>query len=69
MGAVSAGEYHACALRADGQATCWGPQSSPENVPPAGILFKSIAPGSEHTCGIVLDGTVRCRGRAPFCTG
>ncbi len=72
--AISAGEYHACAVRQSGEALCWGLNSSgqlgvgddverlvPTSVLSAGI-FRSVATGSLSTCGVAIDGSVECWG-------
>ena len=58
---ITAGLHHACALRADGTAVCWGANLSGEGVPPGGV-FTAISAGSQHTCGLRADRTVECWG-------
>jgi alpha-tubulin suppressor-like RCC1 family protein len=68
---ITAGGDHACALRADGQALCWGRNGSheatasasarlttPEVVVDAGgtpVLLHDITAGARHTCGRTTD--------------
>jgi alpha-tubulin suppressor-like RCC1 family protein len=71
---LSVGEWHACALTADGTAYCWGDNESGKlgasgartsAVPvgiPGGLRFRSISAGGFHTCGIALDGLTYCWG-------
>ena len=54
---------HTCALRkADGGVDCWGNDEYGKATPPAGVSFKQITAGENHTCGIKLDGNVACWG-------
>jgi len=70
------GEYHACALRTDGTAWCWGtdlegmrgdgPGVTPEDAPPTqvtgGLLFSALWSGSDQSCGLALDHIAWCWG-------
>ncbi len=72
----SSGGSHACAVREDGSATCWGKdgqgQSTPPSLDPAIYDFVQISAGLGHTCAIVdcdpppgqfcLVGNARCWG-------
>jgi hypothetical protein len=59
---VSAGEFHACAVRTDGVPFCWGANDNGEAVPPAGT-FTQISAGRTHSCGLRNDGgTAACWG-------
>ena len=71
--AVSSGWYHACALREDGMAVCWGAGKSRkiddytvvhlgQAVPPQDERFVAISSGGYHTCGLREDGKVVCWG-------
>lgn len=76
--AVACGTSHACALRTDGTAVCWGWNdngqcgcasayyaTTPSNV--AGShQFKRIAAGYRHTCGVTTAGVAMCWGE---CSG
>jgi alpha-tubulin suppressor-like RCC1 family protein len=72
---VIGGFFHACAVRSNGTASCWGRNSGgelgdgsttdrPTPVPVSGITNAlAIAGGSPgHTCAILGDGTGRCWG-------
>lgn len=73
--AVDAGTGHACALDADGAASCWGfnmlgevgSTKFGETVPtpflvPGGHAFVSIAAGDMYTCALKADGRAFCWG-------
>jgi alpha-tubulin suppressor-like RCC1 family protein len=75
--AISMGGTHACALTPAGEAYCWGhgmnwlkgqlgdgtQQSHTSPNPVVGNLrFRSITSGSEHTCGVTLQGVGYCWG-------
>ena len=73
--AVSSGEYHTCALRADGEPVCWGavpvdPDAGLRKVdfgqalPPEAERFVAISSGGFHTCGLRENGTAVCWGAA-----
>ena len=73
--AVSSGEYHTCALRADGAPVCWGavpvdpdagldPVDFGQASPPDDERFVAISSGGWHTCGLREDGTAVCWGAA-----
>ena len=71
---IDAGEYHTCALLADGTIKCWGYNFDGElgnndwtdsavPVQVAGINNAvSIAVGGSHSCALLADGTVKCWG-------
>ena len=71
---VAAGQYHSCALAADGAAYCWGlningqlGNGSQENsaAPVAvagGHAFTQIVVGNGHSCALVADGGAWCWG-------
>jgi alpha-tubulin suppressor-like RCC1 family protein len=71
---ISAGETHACAVRADGQAFCWGANDSGQlgdgTTTDSSKARKvvglqnavAIAAGLEHTCALKSDHTVACWG-------
>jgi alpha-tubulin suppressor-like RCC1 family protein len=58
---VSAGGYHACAIRSDGETVCWGDNAYGQlDVPDE--RFATIAAGDYHTCGVREDRSLRCWG-------
>jgi len=73
---VTVGEYHACALKADGQAWCWGrgtngrrgdgvtsESNAAQPVQVGGTQkFKYIHTSKSHTCGINLEDRIYCWG-------
>jgi alpha-tubulin suppressor-like RCC1 family protein len=73
---VTAGDRHACAIRDDGTAWCWGrndfgqlgdgtteDRTSPVQVSGANLpRFAAIAAGADHTCARAEDGSVWCWG-------
>ena len=70
---VDGGLDHYCALRATGEAVCWGGNSygqigngtttpAPAPVPVAGHRFAQIAAGGSQSCGRDLGGAVWCWG-------
>jgi alpha-tubulin suppressor-like RCC1 family protein len=69
---VTAGQvWHACALRSNGTAVCWGAGSTTAINPDTGDYGQSLAPvgtfqsvsaGYYHTCAIAPDGTPTCWG-------
>ena len=67
--ALTAGQYHSCALSVDGSVQCWGSNSGYSDeyrgqaVPPAGE-FIALSAGSISTCGIRKDQTLACWGLA-----
>lgn len=54
---ISTANEHACGLRADGVAICWG-----RNVesPPENQRFLSISSGEPYTCGLRQDRSIAC---------
>ena len=73
--AITAGAYHTCALLAVGTVDCWGLNglgqvgNNTTTQQPAPVLVLgglsdviAITAGQEHTCALLVDGTVRCWG-------
>lgn len=60
---IAAGRHHACGLRADGVAHCWGNNSNGETNVPSRMLFRQISAGRYFTCGLRYEGTITCWGR------
>lgn len=58
---LTLGSYHACALREDGTALCWGDDTFGQLDVPGGT-FRSVAAGDWFTCGARDDATVDCWG-------
>merc|ERR1712217_726248 len=59
--AVTVGEYHACALRADSVAVCWGLNHYGQTDVPEQGRFTAIVAGGDHTCSVRSgDASVVC---------
>ena len=58
---LSAGDFHTCSVRENGQAACWGLDEDGQSTPPGGP-FVSVSAGGFHTCGLREDGAVACWG-------
>lgn len=74
--AIDAGQNHTCALKANGEVWCWGSNARQQlgaaisgSASPVAVKANltqpalAIAAGSEHTCAVIVDSTVRCWGR------
>ncbi len=59
---VSVGWDHACALRDDGTAVCWGDNVWGQSEAPPGT-FTEVSAGTSHSCGLRGDGSLECWGR------
>ena len=64
---VSAGAFHTCGVKDDGQVTCWGSNTDADNnyigqanTPPG--KFESVSAGAHHTCAIREDKSIKCWG-------
>jgi alpha-tubulin suppressor-like RCC1 family protein len=67
---IDATRQSMCALLADGTAQCWGAFSENgetrfaiQSPTPMFERVVGVATGAEYWCGLVLDGTLLCRGR------
>jgi len=77
--AITAGDYHSCAITSTGAVRCWGLGTSGElgngasnssNIPVATSVVTSgvqaIAAGASHTCAITSANAVRCWGKGDY---
>ncbi len=60
---MGTGENHACAVRSDGSAQCWGVNDQGQLDLPSDVKFRSIASGWRFSCGITTEGALSCWGR------
>jgi alpha-tubulin suppressor-like RCC1 family protein len=79
VSAITAGDYHTCALLSSGGIRCWGSNGSgqlgdnsttnrltPVNVSGLASGVTAISAGSEHTCALLSTGGIRCWGANSF---
>ena len=73
--AVSAGSYHTCAIRTNGEIDCWGLNGDPY-IDDAGELqisdlgqsdapdgnYSAVSAGDAHSCAIRESGAIKCWG-------
>ena len=58
--AISSGLGHACALRPNGEAVCWGANFSAQASAFEGEPFRAISSGRHHTCALRFDDSPVC---------
>lgn len=76
---VAVGQEHACAVTAGGGAMCWGKNgsgklgdgSATQRSQPVAVVglssgVRSVAPGSSHTCALLLSGALKCWGNNAY---
>jgi alpha-tubulin suppressor-like RCC1 family protein len=54
-----------CAIRADGRPECWFIEPWPDKwnvTPPPDVELTQISCGSDHWCGVTVDGEITCWG-------
>jgi alpha-tubulin suppressor-like RCC1 family protein len=79
---LAGGEFHTCALLADGRVRCWGivqssgfapnfpgPSQVQAPIDLGGGPVLKLAAGGESTCAVLLGGAVRCWGYSPTALG
>lgn len=64
---ISSGTNHACAVKTDDTAVCWGDDSFGQMDVPAGLTgVARVSAGDQHTCALKRDRTVVCWGANDF---
>jgi hypothetical protein len=58
---VSAGPWHACAVRTNQTVACWGQNDNGESTPPPDT-FLSVSAGFNQSCGLTTSHTIECWG-------
>ena len=59
---VAAGANHSCGLRTNGQAACWGLNTSGQASPPTGTFTSLSVSANASACGVRTNGTAVCWG-------
>ena len=59
---IAAGKWHACGLREDATAFCWGSGNSYGEQNPPLVKFRQLAAGLHFTCGVRDGGSLVCWG-------
>ena len=67
--AADIGSHHACALKLDHTAVCWGDSTDGRTTPPTDansdpVAFSAIAVGWNYACGVETDDSLACWGTA-----
>jgi len=60
---LSSGWYHSCAIKIDGDITCWGNNDSGQAPQNRSGPFIQVSVGFYHTCGLRANGAVDCWGK------
>jgi alpha-tubulin suppressor-like RCC1 family protein len=78
--AIAAGVFHTCAITAAGGLKCWGGNSAgqlgdrtsnnyavePEDVYGLQANVAAVSAGQDHTCAVMIDGSVKCWGSGQY---
>ena len=62
---ISAGAFHTCGIRTNGEISCWGSNRFGESDPPSGT-FTAVSAGGTNTCGVRTNGEISCWGNNRF---